>query len=282
MHAKTLIDKDLTVEKYYDKTRFDYRWVWNSRNTFAVHFGYYDAHATHHVAAVANLNRVLADWAEVKPNDSILDAGCGVGGSCLWLAQERGARVTGISIVESQLKDARANIEKHNLTHKIQFQKADYSKTPFPDASFEVIWAIESQCHADNKAAFYREAFRLLKNGGRLVMADYTRSARPLSIEAEKRLSDWLINWAIPDLDTVEEHKKIAETTGFQNFTTQLVDKNVERSLRNAYEHSVKWLPMAKFLNRLGIVSKTQVGNAFGTINQFEAWQSRDWSYTLF
>jgi SAM-dependent methyltransferase len=40
---------------------------------------------------------------------------------------------------------------------------ADYRCTPFGDASFDVVWALESLCHADDKGAFYREACRVLK-----------------------------------------------------------------------------------------------------------------------
>ena len=271
-----------TIEKYYDKTRFDYRYVWNSRNTNAIHFGFYDENNTHHKAAVANMNVVLADLAQIKGGEHVLDAGCGVGGSCIWLAENRACTSVGVSLVKRHLEDAEKNIQKLNLEDKIQFLHADFCKIPLPDSSFDVVWAIESQCHAVNKIDFYREAFRLLKKGGRLVVADYFRIERPFSMpDDETLLKDWLIRWAINDLDTEGEHQKACEEVGFTKFNLKNVNPNVRRSLMNAYEHSAKWLSTAKVLNKIGIVSSVQVGNAHGTICQFKAWEKGLWFYGL-
>ena len=271
-----------TIEKYYDKTRFDYRYVWNSRNTHAIHFGFYDENNTHHAAAVANMNRKLADLASIKTGEKILDAGCGVGGSCIWLSQELDCDSVGVSLVESHLQDARKNIEKLSLEDKIQFLKADFCNIPLPDASFDVVWAIESQCHAVQKLDFYKEAFRLLKPGGRLVVADYFRISRPFDTEKdEKLLNDWLVRWAIKDLDTEGEHQQHAQQAGFRSLSIQNINPHVRRSLMNAYEHSAKWHGTAQLLNKLGIVSSVQVGNAYGTICQFKAWEKGLWYYGL-
>lgn len=271
-----------TVEKYYDKTRFDYRYVWNSRNTYSIHFGYYDDENTHHVAAVANMNRVLANKVGIKSGEKVLDAGCGVGGSCIWLAQNKSCASVGVSLVESQLKDAQKNIEKLALSDKISFLKADFTNIPLLDECFDVVWAIESQCHAVQKIDFYKEAFRLLKKGGRLVVADYFRLKRPFSTpDDEQLLHDWLVRWAITDLDTEGEHRQACEQVGFKNFNCQNVNPHVRRSLMNAYEHSAKWHSTARVLNKLGIVSSVQVGNAFGTICQFKAWEQGLWYYGI-
>jgi cyclopropane fatty-acyl-phospholipid synthase-like methyltransferase len=98
-----------SVQSYYEGTRWDYRWVWGVRNTYALHFGYYDEQATHHRAAVANMNKVMADLVAIQPGEKVLDAGCGVGGSSIWLAQNRNCTAVGITPVESQVKDAVRN-----------------------------------------------------------------------------------------------------------------------------------------------------------------------------
>ncbi len=271
-----------TIEKYYDKTRFDYRYVWNSRNTHALHFGYYDETATKHFDAVANMNRVLSELAHIQVGERVLDAGCGVGGSCIWLTQQLGTDCVGVSLVESHIKDAVENVKKHNLSDKISFLKADFCHIPLPDDSFDVVWAIESQCHALDKADFYKEAYRILKKGGRLVVADYFRIKRPFDTEGrEILLKNWLNRWAIEDLDTAAEHQHNAEKQGFTNFAIRNINPNVRRSLLNAYEHSEKWLRLAKILNKIGIVSSVQVGNVIGTISQFKAWDAGLWYYGL-
>src|SRR5215212_516654 len=144
------------VIAYYDQTWLDYRLFWLNRRTLSVHFGYTDATTRGHADALLNMNRVLADRAGIQPGARVLDAGCGVGGSSIWLAQARQATVVGITPVASQVARARGFATAHKLGDRVAFEQADYTNTPFSDASFDVVWALESVCHASDKAAFYR------------------------------------------------------------------------------------------------------------------------------
>jgi hypothetical protein len=87
---ETLAD---AVVAYYDQTWLDYRLLWLNPRNLSVHFGYTDATTRDHADALLNMNRELADRAAIGPRDRVLDAGCGVGGSSFWLAEERGERV---------------------------------------------------------------------------------------------------------------------------------------------------------------------------------------------
>lgn len=269
------------VQSYYEGTRWDYRWVWGVRNTYALHFGYYDENATHHQAAVANMNKVMADLVQIQASESVLDAGCGVGGSSIWLAQNRDCVVTGITPVESQVRDALYNARKQSVGKQTSFVLADYTQAPFEEGSFDVVWALESVCHAKQKLAFYQEAARLLRPGGRLVMADTFRKKRPYSEENEFQLLRWLNCWAIPDLDTPHEHQVHAQAVGLTDFTFRDITQHTMRSILNIKEHGDKWLWAALRLNKLGIVSDVQVSNIWGTIHQYHALEKGLWCYGL-
>lgn len=269
-----------SITKYYENNRFTFRYLWNSRQTQAIHFGYYDEKATKHEAALANMNRKLAELATINSSDRVLDAGCGIGGSAIWLAKEMGCVVDGIVLVKSQAEEARQNIKKAHFDDKITIYEGDYNETPFEDGQFDVIWALESHCHTDQKAAFYTEAARLLKKGGRLVMADLFLSP-PLSINDENTLKSGLTHWAIPNLDDINTHRIHAQTAGFADLDVQNINPHVGRSLLNAYEHAQKWSSTARFLQKIGIINPEQVGNAIGTKLMFEAWQSGNWFYGL-
>ena len=269
-----------SITKYYENNRFTFRYLWNSRQTQAIHFGYYDEKATKHAAALANMNRKLAELACISEHDRVLDAGCGIGGSAIWLAKELGCAVDGIVLVKSQAEEARQNIKKARFDDEITIYEGDYNHTPFEDGQFDVIWALESHCHTDQKAAFYKEAARLLKKGGRLVMADLFLSP-PLSINDENKLKSGLSYWAIPNIDDINMHRTHAIQAGFADLEIQNINPHVERSLRNAYEHAQKWSSTARFLQKIGLINSEQVGNAVGTKLMFEAWLSGNWFYGL-
>jgi tocopherol O-methyltransferase len=104
-----------SIVAYYDETWLDYRLLWLNGRNLSVHFGYADATTRGHADALLNMNRILADRAAIRPGERVLDAGCGVGGSSLWLARERGAEVVGITPVASQVTRARRFADQRGL-----------------------------------------------------------------------------------------------------------------------------------------------------------------------
>jgi tocopherol O-methyltransferase len=269
------------IVAYYDETWLDYRLLWLSPSNLSVHFGYADQTTRGHTDALINMNRVLADHAGIQPGQRVLDAGCGVGGSSLWLARQRGAEVVGITPVASQVARARRFAAARRLGDRVTFEQADYSNTPCPDASFDVVWALESLCHAPDKAAFYREAARLLRPGGRLVVAEYIRAARPFRAPAERLLHEWLAGWAIPDLDTRDEHMRHAGTAGFTDVRLEDVTAHTRPSLRRLYRMTFWSYPLAVIGRAIGIRSAIQHGNVIGSLRQYQALEHGLWFYGM-
>jgi cyclopropane fatty-acyl-phospholipid synthase-like methyltransferase len=269
------------VIEYYDHTRFDYRAVWQNSDNVAFHFGYYDDRIEGHAHALVNSNQVLAEIARIAPGDRVLDAGCGLGGSSCWLAARRGAEVVGITPVAHQVAGARDIAVARALDDRVRFERADYTRTPFPDASFDVVWALESLCHAVDKAAFYREAARLLRPGGRLVVAEYVRASRGNGREAEALVRQWLDGWTIPDLDTRDEHLTAAAAAGLAE--VRLVDHtaSTRRSLRRLYKLACVAWPIDWTLYGLGLRSTAQHGNVVASLRQYQALRRGLWFYGI-
>jgi SAM-dependent methyltransferase len=165
------------------------RILWPPRDSAsaAIHLGFWDGGTRDHREAAINANRVLASKVALRPGERVLDAGCGAGGSAVWLARELGARAVGVNLSPSQIHRARRLAHAQGVSDRVSFERQDFAATTFPDESFDVVWAQESICHVEDKEPFLLEAVRLLKPGGRIVVADRLRSARTRS--APKRSS---------------------------------------------------------------------------------------------
>jgi tocopherol O-methyltransferase len=270
------------IISYYDATWIDYRVLWLNKKNLSIHFGYFDEGVQKHHQALERLNEVMAAKVNIGAEDVVLDAGCGQGGSSLWLAQHKGAHVNGITLVPHQVAIAKKTAKKRKLDGLTAFHVADYCNTPFPDESFSVIWACESMCHAEHKVDFYKEAMRLLRPGGRLVVADYLRRDRPLSAQGEAMLHDWLHRWMIHDIDTWQEHEKNMLQCGFHNIKMEDCSAKMKPSLRHLNSMSSKLLPVGKILLRVGLRNAVNHGNHLGSISQYKAFINDYWFYCIF
>ncbi|MBI5503199.1 MAG: methyltransferase domain-containing protein [Deltaproteobacteria bacterium] len=266
------------VRAYYRRTAWDFHLVWSPCD---FHFGLYEDGCVTHRAALRNTNRLLADLAGVGAGSRVLDAGCGVGGTTLWLARERGAEVTGVTLVPEQVEIGRRRAERGGLAHLAEFREADYTDTGLEPASFDAVVAAESLCHAPDKAAFYREAARLLRPGGRLVMTEYMRTPDITAADDARLLDEWLAGWALAGIDTADSHRGYAKAAGFDEVRVEDCSERFRRSLRRLYLVSGAGYPLAWIAWRLGIRDDVQHGNVVGSIRFYQALRRRSWSYGL-
>lgn len=255
------------VREYYDSTAEDYKEFWLGERDLGMHFGYYDGSVGTHEYSLLKMNEVLARLAQVLPGDRVLDAGCGCGGSAIWLAENIGCRVEGINIVPSQLAVARRFAAKYNVSEKARFSRQNYCNTSFRNGSFDLIWALESVVHTDNKAAFAKEAARLLKTGGRLLMTDLMlRRGRPYSLHDEERLQMVESGWAITNLLTPRQCRSLFTDTGFQDVRLLDWTKNIRQSVKRLAHLCQLALPEAKIKLSAGLWNKARFENVLACI----------------
>lgn len=168
------------IEKYYDicwSRRFE---TGHNPVSRAIHLGYYTGGDTNSETAKLALNDLIAARLRLVPGRhlEVVDAGCGVGGTCVYLARQfPNLHVTGINLSEKQLLLAREYAQREQVASRTGFVLADYCDSGLPAASADGVYAIESVCHAESKESFYAEAYRLLRPGGILVIADYVETA---------------------------------------------------------------------------------------------------------
>src|ERR1700675_4128218 len=89
------------IIEYYKDTENAYKDSWDLNNSHAIHYGYWDDKVKSFPQSLLRMNEVMMEAAAIKQSDMVLDAGCGVGGSSIFLASASGSKVTGITLSES-------------------------------------------------------------------------------------------------------------------------------------------------------------------------------------
>jgi ubiquinone/menaquinone biosynthesis C-methylase UbiE len=271
-----------SVSDYYSNTLWDYLLAWTDQKNLALHFGYRDGAQLGHTASLSYANKVLADTIAIKPGERVLDAGSGLGGSSFWLVKHRGAITTGIALGVDQVALARQEASRRGLSQECRFLVSDFQCLPFPDKSFDVVWAQESLCHAPAKSDFFKETYRVLRPGGRIVVSDFfLRSQKILDSSNRIVLKEWLDAWKIPFLWTAAQHSNAAKSAGFVNVSISDVTRCTFRSHLRLYRMASLVLPLAIVLGHAGARNSIQHGNVIAALRQYQALRSNIWFYAI-
>lgn len=121
----------------------------------------------------AKFQRAVYEWDRFAGRD-VLDVGCGTGYVVALYAQG-GANVTGVDLAERSVELTRKRLAWRNL--KACVQEANAEELPFPDGSFDLVTAYGVLHHTPDTERAMREAFRVLRPGGRTIMMFYHRNS---------------------------------------------------------------------------------------------------------
>jgi tocopherol O-methyltransferase len=276
-----LINEDEIVA-YYESCEPDYSLVWRLQEHLCMHYGYWEDDTRSLADAVTRLNEKLVELGRITAADRVLDAGCGVGGAALFLARRLGCQVLGITLSAAQVETCRKNAEKHGASHLARFERRNYLATGLDDASFDVVWAVESVCYAFDKGDFLREAYRLLRPGGRLVLADFFSVKMDSRPRRDRRLMEkWTRSWAIREYAVTEEFARQMAEAGFRDVVVRDVTRRVHRSVRRLFFYYYPGLVYTYLWQLLGWRNRLQTLNTHSTAYQYRAYRRGLWHYNL-
>lgn len=210
------------IQQFYDASSGLWEQIWGEH----MHHGYYGPGGKlpkdRRIAQIDLIEELLA-WAGVEQAGRILDAGCGIGGSSLYLAAKYGAQVDGVTLSPVQAARATARSREAGFGDRARFQVADALHLPFADDTFDLVWSLESGEHMPDKAAFLQECCRVLKPGGVFILATWCHrpiDGVPLSADEERHLKEIYDVYHLPYVISLPEYEAIARSLPFQELRT--------------------------------------------------------------
>jgi O-methyltransferase StaMB len=179
-----------------------------------LHAGYWDDpdSAVPPSEAADRLTDLMAEKLRIGPGSHVLDVGCGVGGPGVRIARLTGARVTGISISQEQVKLANSLAESAGLAGRVMFQRANAMELPFSAQSFDAVIFLESIPHMPDRGQVLTQASRALRPGGRLVLTDlFERAPIPA---AKQPIVDQFHNYFMSTMVQAENYPPLLRDAG--------------------------------------------------------------------
>lgn len=226
-----------SIQQFYDASSTLWEQIWGEH----MHHGYYGVDGKEKKErrqAQIDLIEELLHWGNVQQATQILDVGCGIGGSSLYLAQKLPAAVTGITLSPVQANRASERAQEFSIplsstlpipsppppsSPSARFLVADALNMPFADDSFDLVWSLESGEHIPDKTKFLQECYRVLKPGGTLLFVTWCHrpiDQQPLTNEEQQHLQDIYRVYCLPYVISLPEYEAIAQFLNFKNIRT--------------------------------------------------------------
>jgi len=192
----------------------------------------------------------------LKKGDTVLDVGCGIGGSAFYIARTYGAKVHGIDLSTNMISMAvkyQGDMEEA-VRKNVSFEMSDITKHNFEPNSFDVIYSRDTILHIGEKEALFTKFFTWLKPGGKIMISDYCHGDKEEHSEAYLKY----VHQRCYLMLTVPEYGRLLERVGFGN--VKAIDKT------------------AQFMDILNIELKRFMEQKSGFLNEFK---ETDFNYII-
>lgn len=236
-----------TIIDYYSQAGMDYE-PWSTN--FNMHFGYFSwgLNPFNREALLNEMNlqvcRRLSLVQDRWTNNKVIDLGCGVGATARFCVQHyKSTQIQGVTIVPWQIDQAQQMTSELDA-NCINYDLADYSNLPYPEQSFNGAYALESSCydHGSDKLAFLKEAYRVLKPGARLVVADGFRKTKKANGFFEFCYKQVCKGWSLDTFANIHDFKAAMQAVGFKDIVIEDISWKISPSVMHVPWVSLKYV----------------------------------------
>jgi ubiquinone/menaquinone biosynthesis C-methylase UbiE len=191
-------------------------------------------------------NLYCAAQAGIQPGYRILDAGCGVCGPSIDIAQHiEGVRIDAITLSPAQANTARDLVQQAGLADRIQVHIGDFHHLPFADEMFDLVFFFESTGYSYNHKRLFTEVYRVLRPGGSLYIKEPFKKESPLLEQEQQELAEGKRIYAY-NLAQMSEVVEAISSVGFENIISrnlsQIFDLNEFYKSMYEYKHGLPFL----------------------------------------
>lgn len=209
-----------------------------------------------HVRGAEVTNELVTDF-DFR-NLKVLDIGCGLGGPTRMLADEFNCNVSGIDMSREYIRTAQKLSEIVKTNGNTEFVQGDALELPFEDGTFDAAWTQHVQMNIEDKARFYSEINRVLKDEGTFIYYDIFRTGD----EDVTYPVPWANDASISFLGTTSDMDIILKGLGFTSSkTTDQTDKALEFLYKIAVNLRKNGPPRLGLNVLMGSLTKEKLGN---------------------
>jgi tocopherol O-methyltransferase len=219
--SKTELDS-ASVALHYDELDHFYREIWGEH----VHHGLWLTGRERPEQAVMQLVELVAREARIQPGARVCDVGCGYGATARMLAH-RGTEVTALTVSPAQYHFA---CSKEPAAKNPRYVLCDWLKNDLPAESFDVVISIESSEHMTDKPAFFAQAHRVLRPGGRFIICAWLAREAASELENRMLLEPVCREGRMPSMGTAEDYRGFFENAGFIFENVRDLTRNVKKT----------------------------------------------------
>lgn len=242
------------VRKHFEDNLFFSKFFWMNKNNLSLHMGFWYDNTKNLSDALMNENRYVAEKLCIDKNDIVLDVGCGVGGTAIWIAEKFGAKVLGVDLVPENVRIAQKFAKERGVSHLVTFKVQDCSDLIYENVKFSKIYAIETFCYIEDKSIFLKNMSSMLDNDGRMVVIDYF-SGSTIRQSDLKLLTKWCEEWAMPNLLSLKSANNELTSCKFKNIEITDHTKLMLNSSRKLRKMTLFLYPVVKLLFLVKLIS---------------------------